>query len=301
MFDEAAMKEKQSHDEFLGIEDKLRVIIDAAPIAVMIHQDDYWIYANRASEEITGHSVRELLGTHFWEIAHPDHLQFVREYGQKRQHGEETKNRYEFKIVTKSGIEKWVDLTGTSTLIGAKPAAVVSMADVTERKMAEKAHLEDVAKYRALFENANDAIILLKDGRIIDCNKKTLEMFQCTMGQIIGETQYGFSPLLQSVGVSSKERISDLIRAAQSGESQFFEWRHCRYDRSVFDTEVSLSRIAFSSETLIQAIIRDVTERKLHEKKQRQLVSELQEALAKVKILSGFLPICASCKKNTRR
>lgn len=37
--------------------------------------------------------------------------------------------------------------------------------------------------------------------------------------------------------------------------------------------------------------------RKRAEEGQKQLVSELQEALAKVKTLSGLLPICASCKK----
>jgi hypothetical protein len=117
------------------------------------------------------------------------------------------------------------------------------------------------------------------------------------MEQIIGETPYGFSPLLQSAGMNSKEKFLEKIRAAFDGDPQFFEWRHCRYNRSVFDTEVSLNRIAFNDETLIQVIVRDVTERKQSEEKQKQLVLELKEALAKVKALSGFLPICASCKK----
>jgi len=38
------------------------------------------------------------------------------------------------------------------------------------------------------------------------------------------------------------------------------------------------------------AVFRDVTER-------QQLLTELQEALARVKTLSGLIPICASCKK----
>ncbi len=296
-FDEAAMKEKQSHYELLGIEDKLRIITDAIPVAVMIHQDNRWIYANKASEMITGYSVQELVGTHFWEIVHPDHVKFVREQGQRRQRGKEASNRHEFRIITKEGAEKWVELTGAPMVIGTEPAGAISMTDITARKSAEKAHSEDVAKYRALFESANDAIFLLKGERIIDCNSKTLEMFSCTREQIVGETLYGFSPLLQSVGVSSKETIIRKITTVLSGEPQFFEWRHCRYDRSVFDTEVSLNRICFNDETLIQVIVRDITERKINEEQQKLLVCELREALAKVKILSGFLPICASCKK----
>ena len=42
---------------------------------------------------------------------------------------------------------------------------------------------------------------------------------------------------------------------------------------------------------------RDVTERKRAEEERERLVTELQAALAKVKLLSGFFPICAACKK----
>ena len=43
--------------------------------------------------------------------------------------------------------------------------------------------------------------------------------------------------------------------------------------------------------------IMDITERKIAENEKEKLITELQEALDKVKLLSGFLPICASCKK----
>jgi PAS domain S-box-containing protein len=42
---------------------------------------------------------------------------------------------------------------------------------------------------------------------------------------------------------------------------------------------------------------RDITERKKAEEQKESLLVSLQEAFAKIKILSGFLPICASCKK----
>ncbi len=44
-------------------------------------------------------------------------------------------------------------------------------------------------------------------------------------------------------------------------------------------------------------MILDITARKRVEEQRNQLVDELQSALADVKLLSGFLPICASCKK----
>lgn len=42
---------------------------------------------------------------------------------------------------------------------------------------------------------------------------------------------------------------------------------------------------------------RDISQQKKVEKEREEIISKLQEALSKVKLLSGILPICASCKK----
>lgn len=47
----------------------------------------------------------------------------------------------------------------------------------------------------------------------------------------------------------------------------------------------------------ICGISTDIAERKLAEMERERLIGELQNALSKVRLLSGFLPICASCKK----
>jgi hypothetical protein len=46
-----------------------------------------------------------------------------------------------------------------------------------------------------------------------------------------------------------------------------------------------------------RAAVSDITERKRSEEEREKLIKELQEAVAKVKTLSGMLPICTSCKK----
>jgi len=51
-----------------------------------------------------------------------------------------------------------------------------------------------------------------------------------------------------------------------------------------------------TGEMLVRAI-RYAIERKRIENEKEEVIAELQEALAKVKLLSGFIPICASCKK----
>ena len=65
------------------------------------------------------------------------------------------------------------------------------------------------------------------------------------------------------------------------------------------NVSLSVSPIRDSSGSRIgaSAIAHDVTERKRAEQEREKLIAELQEALSKVKTLSGLLPICSSCKK----
>ncbi len=61
--------------------------------------------------------------------------------------------------------------------------------------------------------------------------------------------------------------------------------------------EISLSPMYAGDGLQILAAIRDVTERRHAQAEREHLITQLQEALAQVKVLSGLLPICASCKK----
>ena len=119
-------------------EEKFRVLAQASPTAVMLYQDDRWIYVNRSAQTICGYSEKELLAMNFWDFAHPDYQAIIRSEGRKRQTGEKTTNRHEFKIVAKDGTEKWVDLSGASTTFRGRRAGIVSVLDITDRKLAEK-------------------------------------------------------------------------------------------------------------------------------------------------------------------
>jgi len=67
-------------------------------------------------------------------------------------------------------------------------------ADISERKQTQASLRDSENRYKALFESAGDAVILIDDDRFIDCNSATLEMFGCTREEIIGATPVRFSP-----------------------------------------------------------------------------------------------------------
>jgi|GEM_PF-921741 len=141
---------------------------------------------------------------------------------------------------------------------------------------------ESASWYKAIFEYANDAIFLMEDGIFVDCNTKALKMFGCKKEDLIGQSPAKFSPFFQPGGGVSNEEALKKIKNALSGKAQFFEWTHMRQDGSLFDTEVSLSKVKIDKKRYIHAIVRDVTERKNMEKllrKEREsLYSILQKA-----------------------
>ncbi len=137
------------------------------------------------------------------------------------------------------------------------------------RKRTEEALRESESRYRTLFESASDAGIIIKDGLIVDCNLKALEMFGYTREEIVNHPPCDFSPPDQPDGARSGEKKRGYIEAALDGQFQSFEWKYRKKDGTLFDGEVSMGTIGLSTGIHILVMIRDVTGRKAAEKKAR--------------------------------
>lgn len=148
-------------------------------------------------------------------------------------------------------------------------------------------------KYKTLFDNANDAIFLVKDESIVDLNSKALEMFRCTKEQIVAKTIYDLSPEYQPDGSKSIIATKETNEKVLNAQPQFFEWRLQRPDNSLFDAEVSLNSVTLDDKTYIQAIVRDISERK-------QIELDLIETKISLSSLLKNLPGMAYRCKNDK-
>ena len=108
-------------------------------VAIFLTQDQHIVYANPAVTLITGYSYDELLSMDLWQLAHPNYQAGLKKLGMAQAWVKDVPSRYELKIVTRRGEERWLDLTMSDVDYGGEPAVVVTAFDITERDRAERA------------------------------------------------------------------------------------------------------------------------------------------------------------------
>jgi two-component system, cell cycle sensor histidine kinase and response regulator CckA len=159
-------------------ESRFRAVAETAASAIFIYKDEIFRYVNPASEKITGYSTGELEGMKFWDLVHPEHREMVQSRGTLRQRGEQLPPRYEFKILTKSGEERWLDFTAGIIDYDGGRAVLGTAFDVTERKRVEEELLVQKAYLEELFQCAPEGIVVLNnEGRVLRANREFLRMF----------------------------------------------------------------------------------------------------------------------------
>ncbi len=151
--------------------------------------------------------------------------------------------------------------------------------EFSQRKRVEQAFDNSEQRYRTLFDSASDAVLILKDGKFVECNDAATNMFGDSRQQLIGQSPSRFSPPCQPDGHNSEEKADALITTCLDGTPQMFEWQHRRLDNTLFDAEVSLNAHIENDQQYILAIIRDITERKRIERLKDEFISTVSHEI----------------------
>jgi PAS domain S-box-containing protein len=131
---------KKSMDELQKSEDKYRLLVDTADEAILVAQDGMLKFVNRKTTEmLEGYTEQEISTTPFPAFIHPDDRATVVDNYQRRIKGEEVLNRYMFRIVSRNGAVRWVEINAALIEWEGRPATLNLLNDVTRRKKAETA------------------------------------------------------------------------------------------------------------------------------------------------------------------
>ncbi len=138
------------------------------------------VLANQAAAAITGFSSpdelekvdmnREIGG------ADRDRLLSLLSLAQREEHSPVVEGA---RMVARDGREVWVDVVCRKIDYQGRPAALVALREVTDRKRAEEELLASQETNRVLIENANEAIVVIQDEVLKFANPRTEELFGC--------------------------------------------------------------------------------------------------------------------------
>jgi len=141
--------------------------------------------------------------------------------------------------------------------------------------------LDNCTAYKAVFENAGDAILLLQGRTILECNRMALDLFGCRSKEdIVGNDISRFSPAIQPDGTDSISEAEMVIRDVERGIPQAFEWQHKRSDGTLFYAEVNLERLMLEDASCFIAIVRDISAWKKKEGLLRDALSRTDDFIA---------------------
>lgn len=271
----------QAEEALRKSEDRFRSYFELGQIGMAITSSTRGcLEVNDKMCQILGYERSELLQMTWAEMTHPDDLAADVDNFNRVLAGEYDGYSTNKRFVRKDGqvVDSAISVKCLRRPDGSIDYFVAMLQDITEQHRMEEALRESEAKFRTLFDVANDAIFILHNGVFAECNAKGLELFGVTRDQLIGQPPSRFSPPTQPDGRDSQEKAMEIIQRALAGEPQFFEWMNHRPDGTPIYADVSVSRFEVLGEPYLQSIARDITERKRAEEQIAEQAALLDNA-----------------------
>jgi len=234
---------------------------------------------NAGAERMFGYSASEMIGRSITVLIPPDRQGDEEKILARIRRGERIEH-FETVRVRKDGA--LIDVSVTVSPIKGSNGEVVGASkvarDITERKRAQEAIRKSEERYRTLFENAPDGIVIADRGsHFIDANPSMCRMLGYTREELVGRHGSNFvtEREIQHIG-----RVLDPIKGISR------EWQFRRKDGSIFEAETITTLMPDGNRL---AMIRDITERKLADAALRETEKERQLAAEANRLKSEFL------------
>jgi PAS domain S-box-containing protein len=306
--------ERRKNEEVIRqSEERFRSIIQYLTDVIWILDKDLKImYESPSSWQVLGYEPCYLIGKSGLELIHPDDIKIVmkdlKEVFKKQ-------NDYlptEFRAKHQDG--HWVSLEAIANNMLDHPAIqgiIITCRDITERKLVEKAMRVSESKFRNIFNNSSDAIIIIRNNySILEVN----EVFLRISGYTAEEAM--MMKLTDIISDAYLPQIVDkLVRYFQNENLPAIECEIRLKSKLNLPVEINSKLIEYEGEMVLVSILRDITERrqlenrildtiisteeKEREKFARNLHDELGPLLSSIKMYVNSLASATDQQKHT--
>lgn len=257
-----------------------RLIFDNTAIGIgFASVDGRVITLNKAMESISGYSVEDFNKINLEDI-YVDKADRDNFLHQLRKTGSVID--YPVRLKRKDGTEFDAILTSKLTAIGDREFLQTICHDVTERKRAEEALRESEERYRSLVELSPDAIFVASEGKHVFINSAGMKLFGASSpDQIIGRT------VIEFIHQDYRETVATRMRQAlETGIAPpTIEEKFLRLDGTEIDVEVRATPLIYQGGPAMQAVIRDISERKQAEAELRTKDNAIASSISGILLL----------------
>ena len=180
---------KKAEQKLKESEEKFRTITEQTLMGIIIIQDGRVIYVNEAESSIMEYTIQELMEWSLEDLLkhiHPDDITKAINRSQEKQEGQDAHPFFAYRIVTKSGKAKNVEVNTQEIEFNEKPATLTYVLDVSDKKEAEQ-------KYESLINNLTDIVLELdKRGIVSYSNYQCYDILGYQPTEIIGKSVFNF-------------------------------------------------------------------------------------------------------------
>jgi PAS domain S-box-containing protein len=266
---------KRAEEALRTSEHRFRSLYTQAPVMMIAFGSDgrirevsnYWL-------KVMGYERHDVIGQEGYKFITPDSQERLQTAMERTvREGERVLRNFPLVGVRKDG--RTLDILCTSVLEmderGQSLGAIAVGVDVTDIRRAEEAIRESEARYRALVENAAEAIVVLdvETGKFIDANTHAEVMFGYSREKLLTMGPLDFCPRMQAGGISSHDLAWDNIGRVMRGETPIFEFVHTHESGREIPCQIRLVRLPATGQNLIRASLTDISELKALEQQVR--------------------------------
>ncbi|MGA9349133.1 MAG: PAS domain S-box protein [Anaerolineae bacterium] len=266
---------KRAEEALRESEEKYRNLVERANDGITVIQDTIVKYANPRLAEMWGGTVEEIIDTPFANHVHPDELPKVLDRYQRRMAGEDVLLTYETVLRRKDGSKVYAELNAGVVTYQGKPADLVIVRDITERKQVEEILRQSEERYRNLFEGVPVGLYHIgPDGHFLDVNQTMMKM----LGYPDKESLLAVTTVDLQLGVTPEDRQRRLALLERYGTMRDVEVQLRRHDDGVIWGRSNFRAIRDAAGRVLyyEGSLEDITRRKRAEEALQKAHDELE-------------------------